>query len=138
MQQITLISLFIFFQLLIGKSFADEKKISGSKPNILWITGEDMSARWLGCYGNKQIETPNFDKFASEGFLYSNCFTQSPVCAPARSGWITGIHPTSLGTVYMRSKNPIPERLKLYPDQLRANGYFVANWTKLSRLRGLQ
>ena len=130
MQQITLISLFILFQLLIGKSFADEKKISGSKPNILWITGEDMSARWLGCYGNKQIETPNFDKFASEGFLYSNCFTQSPVCAPARSGWITGIHPTSLGTVYMRSKNPIPERLKLYPDQLRANGYFVANWTK--------
>ena len=39
------------------------------KPNILWITGEDMSAKWLGCYGNKQIKTPNFDKLAKEGFL---------------------------------------------------------------------
>jgi hypothetical protein len=37
------------------------------KPNLLWITGEDMSARGLGCYGNKQIRTPNFDKFAKEG-----------------------------------------------------------------------
>lgn len=40
------------------------------KPNILWITGEDMSAQWLGCYGNRQIKTPNFDQFAKERFLY--------------------------------------------------------------------
>jgi hypothetical protein len=48
-------------------SAADEK------PNVLWITGEDMSAKWLGCYGNKQIKTPNFDKLAQEGFLYTRC-----------------------------------------------------------------
>ena len=71
------------------------------RPNILWITGEDMSASWLACYGNENIETPNFDKFADEGFLYTNCFAQSPVCAAARSGWMMGMHPTSIGTVYM-------------------------------------
>ena len=100
------------------------------KPNILWITGEDMSAKWLGCYGNKQIKTPNFDKFAKEGFLYTRCFAHSPVCAPARSGWITGIHPVSTGTIYMRSQNETPASLIWYPDALRANGYFAANSTK--------
>ena len=100
------------------------------KPNILWITGEDMSAKWLGCYGNKQIKTPNFDKFAKEGFLYTRCFAHAPVCAPARSGWITGIHPVSAGTIYMRSQNELPTSLVWYPDALRANGYFTANSTK--------
>jgi arylsulfatase A-like enzyme len=100
------------------------------KPNILWITGEDMSARWLGCYGNQQIKTPNFDRFAKEGFLYTRCFANAPVCAPARSGWITGIHPVSTGTIYMRSQNELPTSLVWYPDALRANGYFTANFTK--------
>ncbi len=100
------------------------------KPNILWITGEDMSANWLGCYGNKQIKTPNFDKFAQEGFLYTRCFAHAPVCAPARSGWITGVHPVSAGTIYMRSLNELPTSLAWYPDALRANGYFTANSTK--------
>jgi arylsulfatase A-like enzyme len=100
------------------------------KPNILWITGEDMSAKWLGCYGNQQIKTPNFDKFAKEGFLYTRCFAHAPVCAPARSGWITGIHPVSAGTIYMRSQNELPDSLIWYPDALRANGYFTANSTK--------
>jgi N-sulfoglucosamine sulfohydrolase len=100
------------------------------RPNILWITGEDMSARWLGCYGNQNIQTPNFDKLAREGFQYTNCYAHAPVCAPARSGWITGIDPVSLGTIYMRSQNPTPKSLVWYPDALRANGYFAANSTK--------
>lgn len=100
------------------------------RPNILWITGEDMSAKWLHCYGNEQIKTPNFDKLAEEGFLYTHCHAHVPVCAPARSGWITGIHPVSTGTVYMRSLYAIPTSLTWYPDALRANGYFAGNSTK--------
>jgi N-sulfoglucosamine sulfohydrolase len=104
--------------------------VAQEKPNILWITGEDMSAKWLGCYGNEQIKTPNFDKLAKEGFLYTHCHAHVPVCAPARSGWITGIHPVSTGTVYMRSLNETPSSLIWYPDALRANGYFAANYHK--------
>ena len=100
------------------------------KPNVLWITGEDMSAKWLGCYGNQQIKTPNFDKLAAEGFRYTHCHAHVPVCAPARSGWITGIHPVSSGTVYMRSLYATPASLMWYPDALRANGYFAGNSTK--------
>ncbi len=101
-----------------------------SKPNILWLTGEDLSAKWLGCYGNKEIQTPNFDKLAKDGFLYTHCYAHVPVCAPARSGWITGIHPVSTGTVYMRSLNETPKSLVWYPDSLRSNGYFAANYSK--------
>lgn len=100
------------------------------RPNVVWITGEDMSARWLGCYGNQQIETPNFDRLAQEGFLFTRCHATVPVCAPARSGWITGIHPVSTGTIFMRSLNALPASLVWYPDALRANGYFAANFTK--------
>lgn len=103
---------------------------ASERPNILWITGEDMSARWLGCYGNTAIETPNFDRLAREGFLYRNCYATVPVCAPARSAWITGIHPVSTGTIYMRSLNALPDSLTWYPDALRANGYFAGNATK--------
>ena len=113
--------------LLLAAGGADAAE---AKPNILWITGEDMSAKWLGCYGNKQIKTPNFDRFASEGFLYSRCFATAPVCAPSRSGWITGIHPVSTGTIYMRSQHETQASLVWYPDALRANGYFTANFTK--------
>ncbi len=101
-----------------------------NRPNVLWITGEDMSAKWLACYGNGQIKTPNFDKLAREGFLYTRCHAHVPVCAPARSGWVTGIHPVSTGTIYMRSQYQTPKSLVWYPDSLRANGYFTANHTK--------
>jgi N-sulfoglucosamine sulfohydrolase len=113
--------------LCLRASAADQESV---RPNILWITGEDMSAKWLHCYGNEQIETPNFDKLAQEGFLYTRCHAHVPVCAPARSGWITGIHPVSTGTVYMRSLYATPSSLTWYPDALRANGYFAANSTK--------
>ena len=113
--------------LLLG---ASAQAAEVERPNILWITGEDMSASWLACYGNENIETPTFDKFADEGYLYTNCFAQSPVCAAARSGLMMGMHPSSIGTVYMRSKNKLPESLVWYADALRANGYFAANSSK--------
>ena len=88
-----------------------------TRPNILWLTSEDNSARWLGCYGNKFASTPNLDKLASEGFLYENCFANAPVCAPSRSTWITGIHAISMGTHPMRSRYEIPhDKIKYYVD----------------------
>lgn len=114
----------------LGLQELSAQPASSGRPNILWITGEDTSARWLACYGNQNIQTPNFDRLAREGFLYENAYAHAPVCAPARSGWITGIHPVSAGTIYMRSLNALPKSLVWYPDALRANGYFAANHHK--------
>ena len=102
-----------------------------SHPNILWLTCEDNSTEWVGCYGNPHADTPNIDKLASEGFRYTHAYANAPVCAASRSTWITGICSLSTGTFPMRSRYDIPHDLiKYYPDYLKANGYYCGNDTK--------
>ncbi len=101
------------------------------RPNILWLTSEDNSAEWLGCYGNPLAKTPNIDRLANEGFRYTHAFANIPVCSPTRGSWITGIHALSLGIQPMRSRNEIPhDRIPYYPDLLQARGYYTGNSTK--------
>jgi N-sulfoglucosamine sulfohydrolase len=76
---------------------------AAEKPNIVWIVAEDLSPN-LGCYGDPDAITPNLDKLASQGARFTRCFTHAPVCAPSRSGLITGVYPTTLGSHHMRSK----------------------------------
>lgn len=101
------------------------------RPNILWLTCEDNNINWVGCYGNPHAETPNIDQLAKDGFQYMHAYANAPVCAPSRSTWITGMLSISNGTFPMRSRNEIPhDRIKYYPDLLKANGYYVGNSTK--------
>ena len=98
-------------------------------PHILWITTEDISP-FLGCYGYKNAVTPNLDKLASEGVLYSHAYANVAVCAPARSTLITGMYASSLGTHNMRSTYSIPEEFKTYPEYLMEAGYYCTNAVK--------
>lgn len=101
------------------------------RPNILWITSEDNSISWVGCYGSKNAKTPNIDRLAAEGFRYTHCFDNAAVCAPTRSTWITGHYAISIGTQPMRSRYEIPhDKIPYYPDQLKKAGYFVGNGGK--------
>ena len=53
----------------------------------------DNQAPWtLGCYGSKEIRTPNIDRLAEEGLRFTQCYTGSTVCAPSRSVLMTGQH----------------------------------------------
>src|SRR5687767_3161789 len=96
---------------------------NSSRPNIVWIVGEDMGPE-LGCYGDQYARTPNLDRLAAEGLRFTRAFTHAPVCAPSRSGLITGRYPTSIGTHHMRSTllKPPP----LFTEYLRQAGYYVA------------
>lgn len=98
-------------------------------PNILWITCEDISP-YLGCYGYKNATTPNLDKLASEGTLYSNAYANAPVCSPARFTIISGMYASSAGTHHMRSTNKVPENIRFYPEYLREAGYYCTNNSK--------
>ena len=101
------------------------------RPNILWLTSEDNSAEWIGCYGNPLANTPHINSLADEGFRYTHAFANIAVCSPTRGSWITGIHAVSLGIQPMRSRNRIPhDRIPYYPDLLNANGYYTGNSTK--------
>jgi uncharacterized sulfatase len=100
-----------------------------AKPNVLWITCEDTSPD-LGCYGDKYAVTPNLDKLASQGARFTHCFTHAGVCAPSRSGIITGMYPTSIATQHMRCKGVPPSYVKCFPEYLRAAGYYCTNNSK--------
>ena len=113
---------------------AGRKDPKRPRPNILWISCEDISPD-LGCYGDSYADTPNLDRLAEQGCRYTRAFTVSGVCAPSRSAIITGMYPTSIGTMHMRTGNkgyeavPQPE-VKCFTEYLRAAGYFCTNHTK--------
>jgi N-sulfoglucosamine sulfohydrolase len=98
---------------------------AGKRPNFIILVGEDMSPD-IGCYGSELSHTPNLDKLAAQGARFNNCFTHCGVCAPSRSGMITGQHPTAIGTHHMRSTllKPPP----MFTHYLQQAGYHVI-WT---------
>ena len=117
--------------LLILASFAALQAVGAQpeRPNVLWITSEDNSP-YLGCYGDQLAQTPNLDRLAKEGLRYRNAFATSPVCSSARTTLITGMHACALGALNHRSNVEIPKAFKLYPEHLRAAGYYCTNNSK--------
>ena len=95
---------------------------AAERPNIVWIVGEDMGPE-MGCYGDSYARTPVLDKLAAEGARFTRCFTHAPVCAPSRSGLITGRYPTSIGSHHMRSR--LLEPPPTFTSLLRQAGYRV-------------
>ena len=103
--------------------------IAAERPNILWISCEDISPD-LGCYGDDYSVSPNIDKLASEGVRYMRAFSHSGVCAPTRSGIITGMYPISIGTPHMRCHGVPPADVRCFSQYLRAAGYYCTNNSK--------
>lgn len=102
---------------------------AATRPNILWISLEDVSAHFA-CYGDPHAITPNVDGLAEEGVLFTHAFTAAGVCAPCRSTIITGMYQTSIGTHHMRCRATLPEFIKPFPDYLRQAGYYCSNNSK--------
>ncbi len=98
-------------------------------PNILWIVSEDNSP-FLGCYGDSLANSPNLDKLASEGFLYTHAYANAPVCAPARNTIISGVYACSNGNEHMRSGYPLSGKVRMFPKYLREAGYYCTNNSK--------
>jgi len=92
------------------------------RPNILWITSEDHGPH-MGCYGDTFAATPNVDGLAAKGVIYTHCWSNAPVCAPARTTLISGMYAPSTGSQHMRSMVPYPAGKKMYPQFLREAGY---------------
>ncbi len=101
-----------------------------SRPNILWLIGEDIG-RDLGCYGDRDARTPNLDRLAAEGRTYRRAYATGNVCSPSRSAFCTGMYQTALDTQNHRSHRDDGHRLvpgvRLISDRLREAGYFTAN-----------
>ena len=103
--------------------------LADDRPNVVWLSCEDISPH-LGCYGYEHATTPNLDRMAASGVRYANATVTAGVCAPCRSGIITGMYQTALGTHHMRCIAQLPDSIKPFPVYLRRAGYYCTNNSK--------
>ncbi|MFW6309504.1 MAG: sulfatase [Prolixibacteraceae bacterium] len=123
-------TLLLVFMVLLMCKFAIAEKGEGDKPNILWITIEDTSPQFIGCYGNKDASTPVVDGLAEAGVRFTNAFSTGTVCSPSRTAIITGVKTYLTGAGNHRSKYPFPHFIKGFPWYLQKQGYYTTNNSK--------
>lgn len=70
---------------------------AAKKPNVVLIMTDNHGAWTLGCYGNQEIRTPNIDRLAAQGTLFTRAFASNPVCSPTRATFLTGLIPSQHG-----------------------------------------
>ncbi|WP_111707609.1 sulfatase-like hydrolase/transferase [Lutibacter citreus] len=120
---VVFVTVFTMQKTLVAQNKAEKK------PNILWITTEDISPHF-GCYDDEYAYTPTIDKMAKEGVLYSNAYASASVCTPARSSIITGKYASSLGTQHLRAHTTLSKDVKCFSEDLRESGYYCLNFNK--------
>lgn len=122
----------LLLTLMCGGISAEEQQ---ARPNILWLSAEDMGPD-LGCYGSPDAITPTLDALAARGTRFTNAFVTAPICAPSRSAIITGLYANTLGTMHHRSGPEgageagmpvLPGHIKCFPEYLRSAGYYCTN-----------
>jgi arylsulfatase len=98
-------------------------------PNILIIMTDQQRWDSLGCYGFQGVDTPNLDRLAREGALFTNCYVNNPICTPSRASMWTGKRISSHGVCQLH--DILPEQEVLLPERLREGGYQTALFGKL-------
>ncbi|TRX53939.1 sulfatase [Thalassomonas sp. M1454] len=127
-------ALSLLLSVLSGAAVASQAE----RPNILLLVAEDMSAH-VKAFGDDVAITPNIDALAQKSIIYPNSFTTAGVCAPSRTGLITGVHQAAVGGQHMRTRDykeslyrAVPaEDIKAFPELLRKNGYYTFVSSKL-------
>ena len=111
-------TLFIFFMWVSVSLHA-----AALRPNIVLIFVDDMGYGDLGCYGNKRNKTPDIDRLAAEGQRWTSFYSSGAVCAPSRTGLMTGRHPA----LFAAGRNNLAKvRDKLMASMLKKQGYATA------------
>jgi uncharacterized sulfatase len=110
---------------------------SDKRPNIIFIFIDDMGYADLGCYGRKDVHTPNIDRLAEEGILFTQFYVNSPISSPSRTSVTTGNYPSRWGiTSYIDNRNANTDRgMKNFLDlsapsvarNIKAAGYYTAH-----------
>lgn len=92
-----------------------------SKPNILIIMVDQLSALFLRAYGHKVVKTPTLDRLAEEGVVFEQAYSPSPLCAPARAVFMSGLLPSLTGVFDNAAE--FPSGVPTFVHYLRLEGY---------------
>jgi arylsulfatase A-like enzyme len=107
-----------------------------SKKNIVFILTDDLGYGDCSCYGQKTWQTPNIDKLAEEGIRFTDFYTTSPVCSPARASILTGYH-SGHCDIRKLFDEYLPDDMVTVPKLLRKAGYVSACIGKYGVGRGM-
>lgn len=101
------------------------------RPNVLFIAVDDLRPE-LNCYGRSHMVTPNLDRLAAEGTMFTHAYCQQAVCSPSRTSLLTGLRPDSTQVYDLEThfRNTVPEVTTL-PQHFGANGYLVTGIGKI-------
>jgi len=133
--QITILFLAVTLLCVVGKT--SEGKDFGrrdAKPNVLFIAIDDLNDWTNMLNGNPQARTPNLEKLASQGMVFTNAQCAAPACGPSRAAIMSGIRPSTSGNYINRASiihNPILNNSVLLPEFFQQNGYYVCGAGKL-------
>ncbi len=102
------------------------------RPNIVWITSEDNSKHYMKLFDEHGVATPNIENLAKGGIVFTNAFSNAPVCSAARSTIISGCYGPRLGSHFHRRLEYVimPNGIEMFPVYLRRAGYYTANNAK--------
>jgi len=100
-----------------------------ARPNILCFVTDQQRADHLGCYGNAQIRTPNIDRLAQEGVVFTQSYVANPVCMPNRASMLTGRYPKAHGL--RENGNTLSPSEIVLPEMLRRAGYQTCSIGKI-------
>lgn len=107
---------------------------AASKPNVLFIAIDDLND-WIGCLGgHPDVKTPNIDRLASRGMLFTKAYCAAPVCNPSRASLMTGIRPSTSGVYENKQpmrQAPVLKDAVTMPQHFMANGYRVVGGGKI-------
>ncbi|MFO7870356.1 MAG: sulfatase-like hydrolase/transferase [Kiritimatiellia bacterium] len=94
------------------------------QPNILWITTDQQRYDTIHALGNEHINTPNLDRLCAEGTAFKHACSQSPICTPSRTSFLTGLYPDTIhANINGNDYFPESERVKLITRRLADAGY---------------
>ncbi|QDT34681.1 arylsulfatase [Thalassoglobus polymorphus] len=102
--------------------FSGINLFAAEQPNIIYIMTDDLGYGDLGCFGQKEIETPNIDRMAAEGMRFTNHYAGHTVCRPSRLVLWLGKHCGNTGLIGNRSRLLQPEEVTV-AELLKAKGY---------------
>lgn len=121
-------TILLLFFLFAGLSIAYPQP-AGQKPNVILILADDLGYGDLGCFGSKNIQTPNLDRLAQGGMRWTQFYAASAVCTPTRASIQTGRYPLRFGisTVFFDREEHLPKGTVMLPQLLQAAGYTTAH-----------
>lgn len=96
------------------------------RPNIVFLMADDQAAYTMGCYGNPDVQTPNFDRLATDGVVFERHYATTAICMASRATVMTGMYEFKTGTNFMHGDMKESVWNKSYPMLLREAGYRTA------------